>query len=84
MNSLSNKYIYYDIDGNKYNCRNGKTGKFIDLEPIDFLSYRDVSVNTVTKTKDQNYYHSYKNTTDTINKKTYFISVISYLWKLIK
>ena len=79
-----NMYKYYSKNGNSYNCRTGYTGRFIDLNDVDFMSQNEISINTCKMVKEQNNLHVYKGAVDYMENKSVVIKILKSITKLFK
>ena len=83
-NQYMNVYQYYDRYGNKYNCRTGYTGRYMDLTDMDFLSENEITMNTKNTIKEQNHLHTYKGAIDYIDKKSAVFNILGSITKIFR
>jgi len=81
-NKITQIYQYCDKDGNKYNCRTGETGRFIELTDLNFMSENEISINTCDKIKEQDHFHVYKGATDYMQNKSIIFNIVGSITKL--
>lgn len=77
-------YQFNSRNGRDYNCRSGFTGRFIDLNDMDFMPDNEISINTNKMIKEQDHLHVYKGAVDYMENKSFVIKVIKSITNLFR